>query len=81
MPAPDGRDTSLRIGATLRHYKGGLYRVVGFCRIEATLETGVLYCAQKGDQDVIWMRPLDEFSQQVVTPQGTVKRFTAVEPD
>lgn len=79
-PAPDRHDSALRAGATLRHYKGGLYRVVGFCRIEATLETGVLYRAEQGDSDVIWMRPLAEFGQQVVTAHGTVTRFTTVTP-
>ncbi len=72
--------TSLQPGVMLRHYKGGLYRVVGLCRIEATLETGVLYQACQGDPDVTWMRPLSQFGDRVATPDGTVPRFTRV-PD
>ena len=46
-------------GTQLRHYKGGLYTVVGSCLIEATLQPGVLYKPQQGDsQDVTWLRPL-----------------------
>ncbi len=67
-------------GAVLRHYKGGLYRVVGLCRIEATLKTGVLYRACQGDEDVVWMRPLAEFGETVTTPDGPVTRFTVVTP-
>ena len=65
-------------GVTLRHYKGGVYRVLGLCRIEATLKTGVLYQACQGDEDVVWMRPLAEFSDLVTTPDGPQPRFTVV---
>ncbi|MEY4711764.1 MAG: hypothetical protein RIS88_1214 [Pseudomonadota bacterium] len=70
--------SALQPGVTLRHYKGGLYRVVGLCRIEATLKTGVLYQACQGDEEVVWMRPLAEFGDVVTTPDGTVMRFTVV---
>ena len=69
------------IGALLRHYKGGLYRVEGHCRIEATLETGVLYRACQGDGTVLWLRPLAEFGQTVLTEQGPRPRFEAVLPE
>jgi hypothetical protein len=66
-------------GTQLRHYKGGLYTVVGLCRIEATLKTGVLYRPQQGDsQDVLWMRPLEEFVDRVQTAEGAVPRFSLV---
>jgi hypothetical protein len=66
-------------GAQLRHYKGGLYTVEALCRIEATLKTGVLYRSHQGDsQEVLWMRPLDEFSETVTTHEGTVPRFSLV---
>ena len=67
-------------GAILRHYKGGLYRVTGFCRIEATLETGVLYVPLQGDEQVTWMRPLGQFSERVETAAGTVQRFEVLPP-
>jgi hypothetical protein len=76
VPSPD----ALAPGATLRHYKGGLYRVVGMCRIEATLKTGVLYQACQGDVEVVWMRPLEQFTERVTTSEGVVARFTVVTP-
>lgn len=71
-------ETDLAPGVMLRHYKGGLYRVVGLCRIEATLETGVLYQPCQGDTDVTWMRPLTQFHDVVDTPAGPVPRFARV---
>jgi len=66
-------------GAQLRHYKGGLYTVVGTCLIEATLQTGVLYKPLQGDmQDTVWMRPMAEFQQMVATDHGSVPRFSLI---
>ena len=76
VPPPD----AITPGATLRHYKGGLYRVVGLCRIEATLKTGVLYQACQGDEEVVWMRPLAQFGEIVTMPHGPAARFTVVTP-
>jgi hypothetical protein len=64
----------------LRHYKGGRYRVTGYCLIEATLETGVLYeplpaSGAAPGPGVTWMRPLPQFSQPIETPAGVVPRF------
>jgi hypothetical protein len=60
---------------------GGLYRVVGACLIEATLQPGVLYQPLQGDmQDVTWMRPLAEFNDMVPSPDGPRPRFVIV-PD
>ena len=53
--------------------------MVGTCLIEATLQPGVLYQPCQGDkQDVIWMRPLADFLQQVATAEGWVPRFAPV---
>jgi len=66
-------------GTQFRHYKGGLYTVVGTCLIEATLQPGVLYRPCQGDkQDVIWMRPLENFMEQVTMAEGWVRRFAPV---
>ncbi|MEY4654591.1 MAG: hypothetical protein RI884_3172 [Pseudomonadota bacterium] len=78
MTSPVTPPAAIQPGVTLRHYKGGVYRVVGLCRIEATLKTGVLYQACQGDEDVVWMRPLAEFSDLVTTPEGLVPRFAVV---
>ncbi|MBT3068537.1 DUF1653 domain-containing protein [Rhodoferax sp. U11-2br] len=66
-------------GAQLRHYKGGLYTVVGSCLIEATLQPGVLYKPLQGDmQDTVWMRPLADMQEMVSTEHGTVPRFVLI---
>ena len=79
MPNPVTNLADIQPGTQLRHYKGGLYTVEGLCRIEATLETGVLYRPQQGDsQGVLWMRPLGEFSDMVLTQEGSVPRFSVI---
>ena len=68
-------------GTRLRHYKGGLYVVVGTCLIEATLKPGILYQPQQGDmQHVTWMRPISDFQETVVTAEGKVPRFVILDP-
>jgi len=66
-------------GTVLRHYKGGIYTVVGTCLIEATLKPGILYKPHQGDsQDAVWMRPLAEFDDKVTTENGVVQRFVVI---
>ncbi len=75
-------DTPWPPGTRLRHYKGGLYEVAGYCLIEATLETGVLYrpldAGGSPKADLLWMRPLARFSDPVETAAGTQPRFQRV---
>jgi hypothetical protein len=78
MPLQPPTPEQLTPGTFLRHYKGGLYRVEGMCRIEATLQTGILYRACQGDETVLWLRPLPEFSDWVSTAEGKVPRFAWV---
>lgn len=79
MASPAPTPDPLKAGDMLRHYKGGLYQVVGICRIEATLEAGVLYKARQGDEAIIWMRPLAEFHDIVTSAEGRVPRFAVIE--
>ena len=62
-------------GALYRHYKGGLYRVLGFAIHTETLEAMVIY----GDVETnaIWVRPIAMFCEKV----GKVQRFTEVEEE
>lgn len=79
MPLNDPQPQPFPPGTQLRHYKGGLYTVVGSCLIEATLQPGVLYKPQQGDsQDMTWMRPLAEFHDLVTTAEGTISRFVQI---
>jgi hypothetical protein len=80
MPIQAPKPDQIQPGLKLRHYKGGMYVVKGLCRIESTLETGVLYQPLQGDaQHVLWMRPIKEFQDTVQTEQGVVPRFGVVE--
>jgi hypothetical protein len=83
MPFIAPTASQIKPGARLRHYKGGLYNVVGTCLIESTLKPGVLYKPQQGDkQDVIWMRPMSEFQDMIATADGSIPRFVLIfEPE
>ncbi len=64
-----------------RHYKGGLYEVVGTARHSETLEPMTLYRALYGEQG-LWVRPAAMFNEtvEVAGPGGTdpQPRFTPV---
>ena len=47
-----------------RHYKGGLYEVVGTVRHSETLEPMTLYRALYGEQG-LWVRPAAMFNDEV----------------
>lgn len=47
------------VGATYKHFKGGLYEVTGLARIETTSEPVVIYKPVGGDQ--LWVRPVKTF--------------------
>lgn len=82
MPFHAPHSQQFQPGTRLRHYKGGLYEVVGTCLIEATLKPGVLYKPLQGDRQAItWFRPMEEFMDQVSTPGGLVPRFVRVATD
>lgn len=71
----DYSDSPVRNGATYRHYKGGLYKVVMHSIEESTGQTLVTYHPLDGDQ-VYYTRPLIDFLNYVLTPEGLVHRFT-----
>lgn len=61
-----------------RHYKGGLYEVIGMARHSETLETLVLYKALYGDHG-LWVRPLAMFRETVEVAGRRLPRFEKVE--
>ena len=64
---------------TYRHYRGGLYEVVGVGRIEATLEEVVIYKSLYDSdfpKDSIWVRPIKEFFEVIEKDGKTLSRFT-----
>jgi hypothetical protein len=63
------------IGRTYRHFKGNLYKVVGFAKHSETLEDMVIYSPLKtGDT---WVRPKAMWNE-VVDDKGTL-RFTLLD--
>lgn len=58
-----------------RHYKGGLYQVIGtvrHCETEAVL---VLYLPLKPGPQSLWVRPIEMFTEMLETPDGPKARF------
>ena len=65
------------IGRTYKHFKGNLYKVIGFAKHSETLEDMVVYQPLKtGDN---WVRPLCMWNE-VVDDKGTL-RFTLLEEE
>lgn len=60
-----------------RHYKGGLYEVLGTARHSETLEPVVLYRALYGRQE-LWVRPFAMFEEMVTVDGVTRPRFAPV---
>ena len=57
-----------------RHYKGGIYEVIGMATHTETLEDMVIY----KDEENMWVRPASMWNETVDTPNGKVIRFTAL---
>ena len=62
-----------------RHYKGGLYEVVGTVRHSETLEPMTLYRALYGEQG-LWVRPAAMFNGEVGPDDGTEDGIGARQP-
>ncbi len=74
-------------GSKWQHYKGGFYKLLGCCRLEATLVPHVVYKRWEDGSDLgeWWCRPLTEWSEKVHVLTATdeekpVQRFTEVMP-
>ena len=63
------------IGKIYKHFKGNLYKVIGFAKHSETLEDMVIYQPLKtGDN---WVRPLSMWNE-VIDDNGTL-RFTLID--
>jgi len=61
-----------------RHYKGGLYDVIGTVRHSETLEPMTLYRALHGEHG-LWVRPAAMFNEEVATEHGHQSRFVRLQ--
>ena len=62
----------ITIGKTYRHFKGNLYKVIGFARHSETYEEMVIYQPLKTGEN--WVRPKSMWNE-TVDEKGTL-RFT-----
>lgn len=73
LALPDGEPRD----GLYRHYKGGMYRVLGLVRHSESLEVMVLYQALYGTQG-LWVRPRAMFLESVQHGGMTCPRFAWV---
>lgn len=73
LALPDGEPS---VGL-YRHYKGGMYRVLGLARHSESLEVMVVYQALYGPQG-LWVRPRTMFLESVQHAGTTCPRFDRV---
>ena len=58
------------------HYKSGdVYKVIGYCMLEATCEPAIQYVAAE-DPSVTWVRSLEVWTELVTSEDQPVPRFS-----
>ncbi|MED3442274.1 DUF1653 domain-containing protein [Bacillus subtilis] len=70
------KDTYEVAGCWFRHYKGGLYKVIGEVIHTETEEKLVTYEDQDG---LLWARPKEMFFGKVIIDGKEIKRFTKID--
>ncbi len=70
--------STIEIGATYKHYKGNLYKVLAVAKHSETQEDLVVYIALYGNGQ-IWARPASMWNETVEKDGQKMKRFTKVE--
>ena len=68
------------VGRTFRHFRGNLYRLVGFAKDSETLEEMVVYRALYSERG-LWVRPAKMFFETVERAGKTMKRFELVDAE
>lgn len=63
---------------SFRHYKGGLYELLGVVRHSETLAPLVLYRPLAGD-GTLWVRPFEMFFEAVCVDGCSQPRFAALD--
>jgi len=62
-----------------KHYKGGIYEVLGTVTHSETLDTLVLYKATYQPEGLnLWVRPIAMFFETVMVDGKTVNRFEKI---
>lgn len=67
-------------GTYWRHYKGGLYKIIGHGIIEATEEPAVIYQDATNMLSAFWIRPLANWHEDVPTHGARFRQVSAPDP-
>ena len=63
-----------------RHFKGGVYRLIGIAKDSETQEEMVVYQAMYGEHQ-LWVRPKEMFFGKVERDGKVFERFTEIGPE
>ena len=63
-----------------RHFKGGIYKLIGIAKDSETLEDRVVYQAMYGEGQ-LWVRPKDMFFGEVERDGKRMPRFQELDGD
>lgn len=63
-----------------RHFKGGIYKILGFAKDSETLEDLVVYQALYGER-LTWVRPKSMFFENITRDGKTFPRFEEISED
>ena len=74
----DAAAKQVAVGGTYRHYRGGLYKVLGVAILESNNDICVIYQAQYGKK-LTFLRPVSEWCEDIEFQRQTVKRFSQIE--
>ena len=69
----------VEVGTVIRHYNVEEFIVINLCRIESTLQTGVIFQSKNPSNATLWMRPLNELLEMVNHKSVKVSRYQIVE--
>lgn len=64
----------IKIGKLYKHFKGNIYKVIGFARHSETDEEMVIYQPQNSEN--YWVRPARMWNEYL--PEKNTKRFTLI---
>jgi len=64
----------IEIGKNYKHYKGNIYKIIGFAKHSETLEEMIIYQSEKSGE--IWVRPYKMWNETVDDKETL--RFTLI---
>ena len=68
-------ESDIKNHSLYRHFKGGLYEIIGIAKHSETLEELVVYRAQ-AHPEKLWVRPKAEFFEEIEYDGMKIRRFS-----